>query len=457
MNSDTSSDVNINYLDNENNKMGDNTLPKKESSETDMYLNLIANPSKIAEDEPNSTTSLQLDESETNKISTSSIKNSSVSSQVNFETVKLGNSDTNRKQSKKTSRKKSRNSSIRSNLSSRVSSRKSEVNVTPNIFEEPEVVLTPQQIKFKKTELLRKLSELKQKGYKLTQEYSFNSTIEEMESEYELLKSIADKRNGLKLYKNLLLNACSVAEFLNDKYDPFSFQLSGWSEHMSVEVDSYEDVLEELYEKYKGKGTNLPPEMKLLFLIVASASAFHFSKAHLSKMPGMDKVAQKAPSMINKMFNSNQQSKQNFMSPDEIRIEEQKKQIQEKERILNERIRQNRINQQTPISQPNYISPDVVTSLPEMTPINTAPVNLQRTVKSEKRSVPQKQFTSLTTPTTNIKASQSVQDILNKLHSRDENAGTETQDESSVNNDRIVSDTMSETRRKKKKNLMVIN
>ena len=449
MNSDTSSDLNIDYIDNQNNKIGD--MAKKESSETDMYLNLIANPSKVAEDEPNSTTSLQLDESELNKLSTSSIKNSSVSSQVNFETVNLGNSDTTRKQSKKSSRKKSRNSSIRSPASSRVSSRRSEINVTQDTYEEPKVVLTPQQIRFKKTELLRKLSELKQKGYKLTQEYSFNSTIEEMESEYELLKSIADKRNGLKLYKNLLLNACSVAEFLNDKYDPFSFQLSGWSEHMSVEVDSYEDVLEELYEKYKGKGTNLPPEMKLLFLILASASAFHFSKAHLSKMPGMDKVAQKAPSMINKMFNSKQQQ-QNFMTPDEIRIAEQKRQIQEKERELNERIRQNRMNQQSvPQAQPNFIPSDVITSLPEFTPRNAAPV------KPEKRSVPQKQFSSVSGPSsTKIESSQSVRDILNKLHSRDEPTGTETQEETSINNDRIVSDTMSESKRKKKKNLMVI-
>ena len=73
-----------------------------------------------------------------------------------------------------------------------------------------------------------------------------------MEYEYELLRSFADKRNGVKVFKNGLLQAVSVIEFLNDKYDPFDFQLSGWGEHMSVEVDSWEDVLEEIYEKYKG-------------------------------------------------------------------------------------------------------------------------------------------------------------------------------------------------------------
>lgn len=443
MNSDTSSDLNIDYLDNQNVKMGEEQIKKKESSETDMYLNLIANPAKIAEDEPNSTTSLHLDDSESNKMSTSSINNSnsSVTSKVNYETVNL-NTDSPRK-SKRTSRKKSRNSSIRS-VASSVYSHKSDINVSTSMPPaEPKVVLTPQQIKFKKTELLRKLSELKQKGYKLTQEYNFNSTIEEMECEYDLLKSIADKRNGLKLYKNLLLNACSVAEFLNDKYDPFSFQLSGWSEHMSVEVDSYEDVLEELYEKYKGRGTNLPPELKLLFLILASASAFHFSKAHLSKMPGMDKVAQQAPNMINKMFNGNQQNSQ-FMSPDEIRIEQQKKEIQEKERMLNERIRQSRMNNVQHNVQPRQM-------------VNPQP-NINTQPQEKKKSVPQKQYASAATvgSVPKIEASESVKDILNRLHSRDEPDITETQNESSVNNDRIVSDTVSESRRKKKKNLMVI-
>lgn len=449
MNSDTSSDLNIDYINNDNIKMGGEQINKKESSETDMYLNLIANPAKVAEDEPNSTTSLQLDDSESNKMSTSSINKSSVSSKANYETLNLNNSDTHR-QSKKTSRKKSRNSSIRSTVSSR-HSQQSDINVTTNMYniEPPKVVLTPQQIRAKKSELLRKLSELKQKGYKLTQEYNFNSSIEDMECEYDLLKSMADKRNGLKLYKNLLLNACSVAEFLNDKYDPFSFQLSGWSEHMSVEVDSYEDVLEELYEKYKGRGSNLPPELKLLFLILASASAFHFSKAHLSKMPGMDKVAQQAPSMINKMFNGNQQ-KSNFVTPEEVRIQQQKKEIQEKERQLNERIRQNRMNsvqQSTPVNIPH--------------PVNTQP-NANPQKRREKRSIPQQQFApasgvSNTENIPKIQAPESVKDILNRLHSRDEPDITETQNESSINNDRIVSDTVSESRRKKKKNLMVIS
>jgi hypothetical protein len=94
-----------------------------------------------------------------------------------------------------------------------------------------------------------------------------------------VLKSFAEKRNGIKLYKNILLNVTSAVEFVNEKYDPFDFHLSGWSEHLSYDIDSYDDVLEDLYEKYKGTGKKMPPEIKLLLLIIASASAFHFTKS----------------------------------------------------------------------------------------------------------------------------------------------------------------------------------
>ena len=423
--SDTSSELNIDYIDG-NTKVSNNDIKKRETSETDMYLNMLANPNKIMDEPEVESTSLQLDETESAKL-TSSVNNSSskssdrssVSSKANFENVEINSS-------RYSSRKRSRRDSEKSTHSS--------VNIETAEVEAP-VVLTPQQIRAKKTELLRKLSEIKQKGYKLSREYDFNSSIEDMECEYDLLKSIADKRNGVKLYKNILLNACSVIEFMNDKYDPFSFQLSGWSEHMSVEVDSYEDVLEELYEKYKGKGSSLPPELKLLLLILASASAFHFSKAHLSNMPGAQKAATSmATNLTKNMVNGNNNQSQ-FMSPEEIRIKQQTQALQEKERELNERIRQSRLATQ---SQPSAPVPQQMR--PQMDTFKNSHFPINQSAQ----------------PTAQIKAPENVADILNRLHSRDNNSVTETQEETSINNDRIVSDTMSESKRKKKKNLMVI-
>ena len=314
----------------------------------------------------------------------------------------------------------------------------------------------------KKIELLRKLSELKQKGYRLSKEYDFNSSLEDMEYEYDLLKSFANKRNGIKLYKNIFLNVCSVTEFLNEKYDPFNFQLTGWSEHMSVEVDSYDDVLEELYEKYKGRGGTMPPEMKLLFLVLASASAFHFSKAHLSNMPGLDNVLQKNPNLIPNMVNGQRQTSQ-FMTEQEIHLENLRKEMQQKEvelkRKQKEQMEQNIKNQ----NREQYLKEQQMKLDSKMQEINQNkqnesyqnahhPVNLN--AGHANMNIPSQD----SRPVPKIEKSQTVEEILGRLHARESTNNTDTQEELSNNNDRIVSDTSESRRRgRKKKTIMQIN
>ena len=82
-----------------------------------------------------------------------------------------------------------------------------------------------------------------------------------------------------------MLNAVTAIEFLNDRYDPFDFKLSGWSEHMNIAVDDYGDVLGEIYEKYRGTGKKMEPEIKLLLMIAASGASFHASNTMFKKLP----------------------------------------------------------------------------------------------------------------------------------------------------------------------------
>ena len=421
-NSDSDTSINMNIIDNLGDKINitnkaiENSK-KPESSDTDYYLNLLANPDKLNDD---------------------SEKNSSTSSISDI----LENSEENKSESSKSSKSSSRASYKKVDLSTKSDSNDSDskqqvpifdskpINDTPQPpvnFSSPPVNFSSQQnsvpkkempyaeLRMKKIELLRKLSEIKAKGFDLSKNYDFNSSIEEMEYEYELLKSFANKRNGVKLYKNILLNSVSAIEFLNDKYDPFDFKLTGWSEHMSVEVDSYDDVIEEIYEKYKGSGKKMAPEIKLLLLIVASGSAFHFSKSTFKNLPGVDKVLQNNPDLIAKMMNPKKQSSQ-FMSEQEINLEKQKKKIIEKEKSLRR-------------------------GEPVVNQVNQVPIS-----KPQPKPVQQ-----------NIKAPLNVQEILNKLH----NNTTETQDDdTSSNNDRIVnSQTLNSSEKRagrKKKNIIKI-
>ena len=423
--SDTSADLNINILDNHGDKIEvnetNNQVKKQDSSDTDYYLNLLANQSKLNDDSDNnsneSTSSLEdiLDEdsedskkSKSSSSSSSRSDSSSASSKVSIKKVSL------------------------SPGKSKTPSPKTSKSYSPPPFEVPKMEvkkeLSPQEARMKKIELLRKLSELKSKGYELSKNYNFDSSIEEMEYEYELLKSFANKRNGVKLYKNILLNAVSAVEFLNDKYDPFDFHLTGWSEHMSVEVDSFDEVIEEIYEKYKGTGKKMPPEIKLFLLIVASASAFHFSKSTFKNLPGVDKVLQNNPDLIAKMLNPKKESSQ-FMTEQEINLEKQRQAAIDRDKELRNRNKQQQKQQQ-----------------PQM---NSFEKNKYAPVNEEKKS------------NTEIKAPMNVQDILNRLHKSDNNNSSETQDETSSNNDRIVGSSSFNSSEKragrKKKNIMTIS
>lgn len=273
--------------------------------------------------------------------------------------------------------------------------------------------LSSQEIKLKKIELLRKLCEIKSKGYQLSKEYDFTSSLEEMEYEYELLKSFVDKRNGIRVYKNILLQATSVLEFLNDKYDPFDFHLSGWSEHVSVESDNWDDLWEEIYEKYKGKGRKMAIEIKLLYLIVVSASAFHFSKAHTSKLLGLDSLLSSNPGLLSKIINPSNKEESKFMTQQEINIEKQKEELKKKEM-------ESKMNKQKKEST-DYKFP------------------MHIPIKESESKI-------------NISKPDKVNDILNKIHNLQGKkiSNDDTQDEA-TSNDRLLSEsTISETNKNSK-------
>ena len=453
MASDTSSDLNQGLL---NNKEGIPPI-KKETTETDLYLGLVANPSKVLADTPRSSSSLHYNNDNDNSVESSTDKKSTNSSPA-FN------------HSAKNTRKSSKN------LSDSSSKAKYEkVTISPpnskNTEVKPEPVLTPQQIRIKRIELLRKLSDIKSKGFKLSKEYDFNSSIEEMEYEYDLLKSFAERRNGIKLYKNTIMNVSSIIEFANGKYDPFGFKLDGWSEHMGIEVDSYDDVMEELYEKYKGKGKSMPPEIKLFLLIAASGAAFHFSKSFLSKTPGMDGIMNMQPEIISKLVNN--KTPNQFMSEQELNIELQRKDLQRKEKTMKQNMRYNAQHNaphssqqfsQSSVQQPQSNSSSSYSPSSIQPPKDNFQTYHQPVNFGTNNTIPlgtpsgliQQNDPRNTIIQPVIKKNESVKDVLKRLHSRDAVDTIDTMEESTTNNDRLVSDTMSDTKIKKKKNLMVV-
>lgn len=478
MSSSTSSDIDLKIYDNYGNDIPIPPL-KKETSETDLYLNMLANPTKSKLDTEKSTSSLNFDDNKKNT-ETSSVRQSYKKEQPtrhNSFSISSEHRDSYRSRASRSSR------SSRSSASESSKARYEDVKITDKYDDsEKKPVLTGQQLRMKKIEMLRKLCDLKTKGYKLSKEYDFNSSIEEMEYEYDLLKSFADRRNGIKLYKSTIINITNLVEFFNDKYDPFGAQLNGWSEHMSVEVDSYDDVLEELYEKYKGAGKSLPPEVKLLILIGFSASAFHFSKKHMSNMPigtagasaGGNPLGGIQSGIAQKIASMGKPPESKFMSEQELNIKRQREELREQDRLMKERMRQNAtqmpLRQQMPTHQVNQapsMAPNVSSHIPSQKPQNEsnftnakAPVNFSKSFDPNEFTPggPPNLLIPNKDPRPVINQNQTVKDVLNRLHNRVADT-QDTQDETTTNNDRLLSDTTaSESKKKgrKKKPLMTI-
>ena len=161
---------------------------------------------------------------------------------------------------------------------------------------------TPEERRARARENYSNLQDLVERhGVKLTKHFSIDDDPDEMAAEHAMHKERRNKNNQVKFYKQILLNIVCGAEFVNEKYNPFEFQLKDWSKQVASDMDDYTEVLEEIYEKYKDRGGKMAPEIRLLFLIIMSGVTFHLTKA-LFGSEGLGSAIQNNPNILNKLL-----------------------------------------------------------------------------------------------------------------------------------------------------------
>jgi len=158
--------------------------------------------------------------------------------------------------------------------------------------------LTPQDIKNEKIDLLYKFKKLEGQGIRTTMNYNMNSHLEDMRNEYIKLKKQREIDNSIKFQRKMLMACVTGIEFMNGRFDPFSVNLDGWGESVNENLNDYDEIFEELGEKYGGGG-DMAPELRLLFTLAGSAFMFHLSNTMFkSSIPGMDDVLQQNPELM---------------------------------------------------------------------------------------------------------------------------------------------------------------
>ena len=164
--------------------------------------------------------------------------------------------------------------------------------------------LSKEEILREKFKYLRKLEALEKKGVELSKKYNMESSLTEMMGEYETIMEEKSKQNSIKFQGNMLMAAINGIEFLNNRFDPFDVKLDGWSEQVNENINDYDEIFAELYEKYKSKAS-MAPELKLLFQLGGSAMMVHLTNTMFkSAMPGMDDILRQNPDLMRQFQNA---------------------------------------------------------------------------------------------------------------------------------------------------------
>ena len=151
--------------------------------------------------------------------------------------------------------------------------------------------------KKEKIELLNKLQRLEQKGFDVSRRFTMDNNLEEIRDEYNRLLDAQHLAASLRFQRQALMGIVTGLEWANGKFDPFDLKLDGWSESVHENVEDFDEIFEELYDKYKERG-KMPPEARLILALGGSGFMCHVSNTFLkSRMPNVDDVLRNNPDL----------------------------------------------------------------------------------------------------------------------------------------------------------------
>jgi len=144
--------------------------------------------------------------------------------------------------------------------------------------------MSDKEKRIKKRTMMDELERWYEKGYiKDNTHFHRDSPYEEVEEEYDSVLEKIRRKKSINLQKDILYNVMNFIEFSNSWVDPFGLKLEGLADKTTEELDSYEDIFGELYDKWKGG--KVPPELALLCKVGFSIAMLHMSNNVLSSTP----------------------------------------------------------------------------------------------------------------------------------------------------------------------------
>jgi hypothetical protein len=301
-----------------------NIKPKKIlTTDTDLYLNLLADDSKIKDLPPQKLQVLNENTSEDDEHVVDALNlEGNISNNLKFQQTEKQNSEKSEYSDEGSYDSRSYGSGSEKSKKSVVEKKEE---IKNNVYEIPFEQLPPQQQRLKRLEKFMQLKYIKEKfSISLSKEYTINSDYNEMCAEIEFHTNFQKRRNGIEFWKSTFVYSAKGVEYLNKSFDPFGFDLNGWSEHFSaIDANSNEEIFGELYDKYKSKFDGYSVELRAMLMFAGSAGAFVTANS-LANVPGMGKIKENNPELFEKIKANVQnvtKSKINGIAPSKEKVE----------------------------------------------------------------------------------------------------------------------------------------
>lgn len=164
--------------------------------------------------------------------------------------------------------------------------------------EDDEPILSHEELQQQKAYYLSQLHRLEQKGSFASRKLGIEHPLNVIKGEYLRIKKEKEIDNGIQYCRTGLMFCVSTIEMFNNKYDPFSVDLDGWSNVIMSQKDDYDLVFEELYEKYHSKMA-VAPEFKLIAMVAGSALMFSLQKSLMNKQANKNPLSNIMNSFMN--------------------------------------------------------------------------------------------------------------------------------------------------------------
>lgn len=189
------------------------------------------------------------------------------------------------------------------------------VNETENKYDEiprPQniEVLHAQQLASKR-DLVYKIQQLQQRLYDIElnpKNFTTADSLSELQSEYDRLTKIKHQKSTREWYRKILFGVTKGIEWANHKWDPVGLKLDGWSTDVASNIDEFDEIFDELSEKYGGSVTErMAPELRLVLLLLYSGMSYSISQTLVqdhSNRPEFTEIINKDPVLRERFLNA---------------------------------------------------------------------------------------------------------------------------------------------------------